>query len=146
VLWIEVFGDVTVEGQAQIEVKDYKDNLSDSHTNFWNTLNNWLKPEFQHQQYANLILLTTQAYGERASLKDWEHSDTNQRLDILEAIYNAGEARFKNSTQDPKDGAASEVSDGKSISPKPSDSLKLQRQVMAPAIEVRCKKLCQKSK
>jgi hypothetical protein len=134
VLWIEVFGDVTVEGQTQIEVKDYKDSLSDSHANFWNTLNNWLKPEFKHQQYANLILLTTQAYGERTSLKDWEQSDTDQRLEILEAIYNAGEARFKNSTQDSKDDAATDASDAKSSVPKPSESLRLQRQVMAPAI------------
>lgn len=134
VLWIEVFGDVTVEGQTQIEVKDYKDDLSDSHTNFWNTLNNWLKLEFQHQQYANLILLTTQAYGERASLKDWEQSDTDQRLDILEAIYNAGEARFTSSTNYPEGSDATEAPDTKSNPPKPSESLKLQRQVMAPAI------------
>ena len=155
VMWIEVFGDVTVEGRVQVEVKDYKDSLSDSHTNFWNTLNNWLKPEFQHRQYASLILLTTQAYGERASLKDWEQSDIGQRLDILEAIYKAGEARFESSIQDATDSIADEPSDveynGRTIHdqdtvpeptddnvkrspPKPSDSLRLQRQVMAPAI------------
>lgn len=61
VLWIEVFGDVTVEGRDQVEVKEYSDSLTDSHENLWNTLNNWLKPDFNHQQYANLILLTTQA-------------------------------------------------------------------------------------
>ncbi|WP_197461745.1 hypothetical protein [Acetobacter malorum] len=41
VLWIEAFGDVTVQGRDQIEVKEYKDNLTDGHENFWKTLNNW---------------------------------------------------------------------------------------------------------
>jgi hypothetical protein len=114
-----------------------------------------LKPEFQHEQYASLVLLTTQAYGERASLQAWEQSDTNQRLDILEAIYEVNEARFESSTQDTEDGTAGEapyaesnrqsveeedpkakLSAGSSTRPpsKPSESLRLQRQVMAPAI------------
>ena len=37
-LWLEMFGDVTVPGKTQTEVKNYSDNLTDSHSNFWNTL------------------------------------------------------------------------------------------------------------
>lgn len=131
VLWIEVFGDVTVAGRDQVEVKDYSDSLTDSHENFWNTLNNWLKPEFRHQQYANLILLTTQAYGERALLKSWEQLDAEQRLATLEAIHLAAESRFaKQSNDDVHElgGVDDSVARKNAV---PSKSLKLQRKVLA---------------
>ncbi len=140
VLWIEVFGDVSIAGRDQIEVKDYSDSLSDSHDNFWNTLNNWLNPLFQHQQYANLILLTTQAFGERASLKNWEESNSTERLTILEAIHASGERRFNKAKQAE---AATEDDDSKATDGKTkrklvtaSDSLKHQREVMAPEVRV----------
>ncbi|NBF16781.1 hypothetical protein GV729_16070 [Pseudomonas sp. Fl4BN2] len=135
VLWIEVFGDVTVEGRDQVEVKDYGDSLTDSHENFWNTLNNWLKPDFQHQQYANLILLTTQAYGERAAIKDWDQWDVEQRLAVLESIHLDAEARFKKA-QLAKE-AADEPSDEGGTGRKktgPSKALNLQRKVLAKAM------------
>ncbi len=133
VLWIEVFGDVTVEGRDQVEVKDYSDSLTDSHENFWNTLNNWLKPDFHHQQYANLILLTTQAYGERASLKDWEQLDADQRLAALKAIHSAAEIRFEKAQQSKEAGDEPSDDDGGSgrKSAGPSKALKLQRKVLA---------------
>lgn len=138
VLWIEVFGDVTVEGRDQIEVKDYSesDSLTDGHENFWNTLNNWLKPDFRHQQYANLILLTTQAYGERASLKNWEQLNADQRLVVLESIHTAAEARYKKSQLSNEAGnepSVDDADDGASNRKKsgPSKALKLQRKVLA---------------
>lgn len=137
VLWIEVCGDVTIEGHSQIEVKNYSDDLTDGHENFWNTLNNWLKPDFNHQQYSNLILLTTQAYGERASLKNWEEMDVDQRLLTLEAIHENAETRFKKANPlnyEGKNGrcaTGTEESAVKQKNIKPSKSLHLQRKVLA---------------
>ena len=65
-LWLEVFGDVTVSGSVQVEVKNFVDDLTDGHNNFWNTLKNWLSPKFKQEKYSELILLTTQAYGATA--------------------------------------------------------------------------------
>ncbi|HFH2603932.1 hypothetical protein [Pseudomonas aeruginosa] len=132
VLWIEVFGDVTVEGRDQIEVKEYSDSLTDSHENFWNTLNNWLKPEFNHQQFANLILLTTQAYGERAAIKDWDQWNVAQRLAALEAIFKDAETRFENAKL--KREAVADQGDESGTggkTPGSSKALILQRKVMA---------------
>lgn len=114
-LWIEVFGDVTVSDKKQIEVKYYTDNLTDGHLNFWNTLNNWLKPEFDHRQYASLVLLTTQGFGDNASLKSWGSLTAEQRLDMLEDIRSDSEARLTES--------------GKTTA---SQSLELQRKVLSP--------------
>lgn len=134
VLWIEVCGDVTVAGRDQIEVKHYSDDLTDGHENFWNTLNNWLKPEFCQHQYANLILLTTQAYGERASLKNWETMDTARRMSTLEAIHHRAETRFENASQS-EDEKVKEVCDpaGKTEPQhaRPSRVLRLQRNILA---------------
>lgn len=136
VLWLEVCGDVTVAGRDQIEVKNYSGDLTDGHENFWNTLNNWLKPDFSHQQYANLILFTTQSYGERASLKYWEMMDVDQRLATLEAIHKNTETRFENAHHT-KDGNEKGLGDERNIneaaeflSKKPSKILKMQRKVL----------------
>ncbi|HAV2168571.1 TPA: hypothetical protein JHK21_004594 [Escherichia coli] len=139
VLWIEVFGDVTVEGRDQIEVKNYSGDLTDGHDNFWNTLNNWLKPDFAYQQYTNLILLTTQAYGERASLKNWDTMDVTQRLATLESIHKNTETRFENSNKvnnDKKEFSNEEAAVSCAVphSIKPPKSLKLQRKILAPDI------------
>ena len=93
-LWIEVFGDVTVSDKKQIEVKYYADKLTDGHHNFWNTLNNWLKPEFDYRQYASLVLLTTQSFGDNASLKSWDCLTAEQRLKVLEDIRSGTETRL----------------------------------------------------
>ncbi|KPB49645.1 Uncharacterized protein ALO57_01330 [Pseudomonas coronafaciens pv. oryzae] len=135
VLWIEVFGDVTVEGRDQVEVKEYSDSLTDSHENLWNTLNNWLKPDFDHQQFANLILLTTQAYGERSAIKDWHLWNTDQRLAALENILKESEARFEKAKLEKKvvaDQSEEGGSGGKTSGP--SKALILQRKVMAKAL------------
>jgi hypothetical protein len=113
-LWIEVFGDVTVADKKQMEVKYYADNLTDGHPNFWNTLNNWLKPEFEFRRYATLVLLTTQSFGEDTSLKNWGSLTAEQRLQVLENIRSDSEARLTKS--------------GKTTASK---SLELQRKVLA---------------
>lgn len=133
VLWIEVFGDVTVEGRDQIEVKEYSDSLTDSHENFWNTLNNWLKADFNHRQYANLILLTTQAYGERAAIKDWDQWNADQRLAALQAILKDSEARFEAAALK-KEAAADQSDESGAKVYGPSKALTLQRKVMAQAM------------
>ncbi|KWS27006.1 hypothetical protein [Pseudomonas syringae] len=135
VLWIEVFGDVTVDGRDQVEVKEYSDSLTDSHENLWNTLNNWLKPDFNHQQFANLILLTTQTYGERAAIKEWHQWNTDQRLAALENILKHSEARFEKAKLE-KEAKADQNEEGGSggKTPGPSKALTLQRKVMAKAL------------
>ena len=67
-LRIEVYGDVTLEDVAQVEVKLYADALRDGHQNIWNTLNNWLNNAFDHRAYESLILLTNQEYSPRSTL------------------------------------------------------------------------------
>lgn len=113
-LWIEVFGDVTISDDKQIEVKYYADDLTDGHQNFWNTINNWLKPEFNHHQYANLVLLTTQSFGKDSRLQKWSHLTVDERLAVLEMILSETEARYAKA--------------GKSSVPK---ALELQRKVLA---------------
>ncbi|PTR15788.1 hypothetical protein C8R31_103382 [Nitrosospira sp. Nsp2] len=114
ILWIEVFGDVTVADKKQMEVKYYADNLTDGHPNFWNTLNNWLKPESRFRQYSTLVLLTTQSLGEDTSLKNRGSLTAKQRLQVLEDIRSNSEARLAGS--------------GKMTA---SRSLELQRKVLA---------------
>ncbi|AWI06759.1 hypothetical protein [Clostridium drakei] len=86
-LFIERFGDVTIESVSQIEVKKYQENLTDSHENLWNTLYNWLDSKFIINDIEVLMLLTTQSIGPRSTLKDWNLKDSNQKLKILEEIY-----------------------------------------------------------
>ncbi|AZT36352.1 hypothetical protein EC24_09685 [Salmonella enterica subsp. enterica serovar Bareilly str. CFSAN000181] len=132
VLWIEVFGDVTVAGRDQVEVKNYIEDLTDGHENFWNTLSNWLKPEFAYQHYTNLILLTTQAFGERASLKNWDNMNVIERLATLEAIHKSAETRFENSNQtNNNERKLSAESPIKPQTVKPPKILKLQRKILA---------------
>jgi len=93
-VWIEKDGDVSVEGETpddskQIEAKNYSDNLTDHHTNFWNTLKNWLAPEFNQTQYGALILLTTQPFGSRSKLSEWNQINAEERLALVFAIYDA---------------------------------------------------------
>lgn len=133
VLWIEVLGDVTVEGQEQVEVKDYSDDLTDSHENLWKTLNNWLNTGFQHENYVSLVLLTTQKFGGLASIKNWSNCDGKQRLAALDEIHQDAEKRHAGRSAAHKaDGAeAAEADPGKGKQTRVPESLKLQRRVMA---------------
>lgn len=85
-LFIEKFGDITIESVSQIEVKKYKENLTDSHDNLWNTLLNWLDPEFDIDGIETLILLTTQNIGPKSVLKDWNIKGADQKMKILDGI------------------------------------------------------------
>lgn len=113
-LWIEVFGDVTVSDHKQIEVKYYADDLNDGHLNFWNTINNWLKPEFNHHQYTNLVLLTTQGFSKQSQIQNWVRLSVDERLAVLAKILGETEARYAKA--------------GKSTMPK---ALELQRKALA---------------
>ncbi|MBN3116000.1 hypothetical protein H4F46_13980 [Pectobacterium brasiliense] len=116
-LWIEVYGDVTLEDVAQVEVKLYADVLRDGHQNIWNTLNNWLNNAFNHRAYESLILLTNQEYSPKSTLTNWNSATAAEKLALLSAIYDDAEQRF----------AASKATE-------PSETLKLQRSVMDLAV------------
>ncbi|KAA0998589.1 hypothetical protein FVF58_44150 [Paraburkholderia panacisoli] len=128
-LWIEVSGDVTVAKRQQIEVKYYDDDLTDSHQNFWNTLNNWLKPEFAHHQYQSLVLLTTQNFGAKARLAEWDAMTVEKRIAILEEIRGEAEARHTVSRKS-----------------QPSKSLELQRKVLSPERRMDLKNAVEKTR
>lgn len=93
-VFIEKFGDVSNPTQ-QIEVKQYSDNLTNSHLNFWNTINNWLDTGFDHTKFKNLILLTTQDYGPKTQLAKWNNANPEERMAILNEIKETADKRHK---------------------------------------------------
>ncbi|MFY9260181.1 MAG: hypothetical protein WAO71_06680 [Gallionella sp.] len=114
-LWIERYGDVTTSGESQLEIKFYSEPLTDSHLNFWKTLNNWLKPEFDSSQYADLVLVTNQSFGQSSKLSKWNELTAQARFDLLKEIKNESENSFEKNTK----------------KPKPSKSLIIQKEVLA---------------
>lgn len=91
-IWFERDGDVSLLGDSmdeskQVEVKNYSDYLSDHHENLWNTLKNWLAPEFKHHLYGALVLHTTQKFGSTSTLKNWNQQEVDERFKTLEAIF-----------------------------------------------------------
>ena len=88
-LYIELYGDVSVSHNSQIEVKNYKENLTDTHENIWKTLKNWLDPSFDPSHYKSLILLTTQVLGVKSSLTNWNSKTSIEKRNILETIFAA---------------------------------------------------------
>lgn len=124
-LLLEVLGDVTVPGKTQTEVKHYSDSLTDSHSNFWNTLKNWLHEKFDRSSYKSLVLLTTQEFGAQSLLKGWNKCSATERLEIMEKIFSASQASAEKKAGK-KAGAEGETS-------KASKSQSLQQYVMAPA-------------
>ena len=116
-VWFEKDGDVSFVSpdgfaSSQTEVKDYAAPLTDHHENLWKTLKNWLAPEFDHKQYAALVLHTTQVFGESSCLKDWNTRSAEQRLEVLRAIFSVRTEKQLNAD-------------------KPSAVIKLQKAVMA---------------
>ncbi len=99
-LLIEELGDITVEGESQIEVKAYSDELSDGHPNFWNTITNWLDPKFPSGAYQSLILLTTQSFSPTATLASWNVSTSQERLSLLLNILEKSEMRAAKRAED----------------------------------------------
>ena len=120
---VETRGDVTIPYSQQVEIKQYSDDLTDSHPNIWKTLRNWMQNDFDPEPYAALILYTTQQFGEHATISKWNEETSQKRLEILEAIYNQAEERESK--------RQSTVSDAKSKTP-PSVLL-LQRYVLDPS-------------
>lgn len=100
-LWLEYYGDVTVSGEVQVEVKDFVEDLTDGHINFWNALKNWMSPSFKQAKYSELILLTTQTYGAASKLRHWNHSTVQEKLDLLQGVLEQSEARIAASGDKP---------------------------------------------
>lgn len=100
-LWLEVYGDVTVSGKTQVEVKFYSDNLTDSHSNFWNTLKNWLHKGFDHNAYQTLVLLTTQDYGPQTALKGWNERSALEKLSVMQTIFDVSQGKLGSDNSDP---------------------------------------------
>src|SRR5688572_4422769 len=91
---LERYGDVTISGSQQLEIKDYGDPLTDSHENFWKTLKNWMQDGFNEALYSALVLCTTQTIGPQSLLRDWNTEDGDGRIRILKTIYEKSEERF----------------------------------------------------
>lgn len=101
---IEKLGDLTVAEDAggvgsEIKAYDKENALYDSHSNWWNTLRNWLQGDPRLQKLHTLVLETTQPFGEKSLLKKWNVSSASERLAILEEIFN--EAKQKHEDRKP---------------------------------------------
>jgi hypothetical protein len=94
-LFIETFGDISISNSVQIEVKEYKDSLTDLHENLWKTLSNWLDDGFHHEYYKTLILLTTQDFGTGSQLKEWNNKSSGSKFDTLKSIQKKYQSRSK---------------------------------------------------
>lgn len=131
IIYIEKDGDVSLVNQLgkqngiQTELKEYseEDNLTDSHLNFWNTLNNWLSSNFDSKKYKFLILATTQEIGCKSYFQKWNTSNTKEREVILNNILTDAESRYKNALK-------------KDIKASVPESLKLMRLVLSDDIKL----------
>lgn len=99
-LYIEKYGDVTIEHIAQIEVKNYSNPLTNTHDNFWKTLSNWCHDSFHPENYKYLILLTTQQIGSECSFKGWNEKTSKEKLDIISSIAKDYSDKSANSKSD----------------------------------------------
>ncbi|OCH56556.1 hypothetical protein [Vibrio sp. ZF57] len=87
-LHIESFGDISINQDRNIEVKNVQDNLTDKDECFWKTLGNWLEPDFDESDYEKLILLTTQQVGPQSKFIDWNKKTDDEKFGIVEDIIN----------------------------------------------------------
>ncbi len=101
-LYIERYGDLSTEGKDNIEIKAYKENLTDTHENFWKTLLNWLQNDFPHGNYTRLLLITTQNIGPNSSLLEWNEKPTADKLEILKAIHSTAQRKHEESEKKEK--------------------------------------------
>lgn len=90
---VERYGDVTISATLQIETKCYHDSLTDGHSNFWNTLRNWMLDAFDDAMYSTLILCTTQEFGEHARIANWNDLVLDRRVTLLAEIHKEAEER-----------------------------------------------------
>ncbi len=98
-VYIEKYGDITISDKEQVEVKQYSDKLTDLHENIWKTIGNWLQEGFVSDKYKDLILLTTQEFGESSSFKDWNDKTPDEKIAILERIVKKYKEREKKSAE-----------------------------------------------
>ncbi len=102
-VYIETFGDVSVLGEentVQIESKFYKNDLTDTDHNVWNTLNNWLKDEFPLDSFSSLVLLTTQKVKSTNIWFGWNDKNVANKLVALKSVVE--KYSRKKSNKDPK--------------------------------------------
>lgn len=86
-LYIEIFGDVTVENDSQTEVKHEKGYLDKLSHSFWKTVSNWID-DSKFQTYSKLVLLTTQELKEDSLFKGFNEKTSELKLTVFEVIYN----------------------------------------------------------
>lgn len=98
-IYIEKYGDITISDREQIEVKQYSDKLTDLHENVWKTIGNWLQEGFEPDKYKDLILLTTQEFGQSSSWKDWNDKSADDKEAILDQIATTYKGRKKKSSE-----------------------------------------------
>jgi hypothetical protein len=132
-VFIEIDGDVSLlasnpKESLQAEMKEYFKPLTDSHKNFWNTLNNWLHPSFKEGNYKQLLLITTQSIGINSKFKDWSTLNLENRLEILNQIKEKSEKLFSEKVIKKE---AELVKEGKKTEKiNPPESLKLMRNIL----------------
>lgn len=84
---IEYYGDVSISGKTQIEVKNYKRLLSNLDQNFWKTLKNWMEDEFPRENFQSYILCTTQQISLKSEFLTWNEISRKEKLEILKKIF-----------------------------------------------------------
>ena len=87
VIYIERFGDITSISEEnhnlQIEVKKRKDNISNYSDCIWNTIYNWMQPDFDINNYRNLLMITTQSVSPTSRWHNWCSGNLEDRLKSL---------------------------------------------------------------
>lgn len=140
-LLIEELGDVTIEGDQQIEVKHYSDRLTDGHPNLWNTLANWMSETFDATPYTALILHTTQEFGQEATIANWNEMNSGRRLEALLAINKKFEAHYEKAKAKDPSRIPSAVLKHQRFVLNPDKQLKLQALIGKVCIEARAREL-----
>lgn len=90
-IYIERFGDITSVGKGnpsfQIEVKKRKDTITNYSECVWNTLYNWMQPNFDIIKYQYLLLVTTQPISSSTVWYKWSNIGLDDRLKLLKQLF-----------------------------------------------------------
>lgn len=88
-LYIEIYGDVTVEDESQTEVKHEQGYLNNLSHSFWKTISNWLDyNDSEFDSYTEFVLLTTQKLSSETLFRDFNKKNLSEKMSVLEVIYN----------------------------------------------------------
>jgi len=100
-VYIETHGDVSILGEEseQIESKFYNSYLTELDHNIWKTINNWMNDSFDLDQFASLVLLTTQKVKINSPWYGWNSKKKEEKLEIVLKIYN----KYSNKSTQSKD-------------------------------------------